>query len=289
MKRAVTAIAVMIAFVLVWAIGIPWWRRTSEWRTRIEFYGKVVDESGSLVTNARVDFSCNDVSVNGTSTYHRTSDTNGLFSIAKIRGKLLVVSVSKEGYYSSRADTSAFCYAGEHSNFVPNRAKPELFHLRRIGKAEPLVYVKRNFRMKGDGDPVQISLRSGKVVVQREADFRLQCWMNQNPGNWKYDWRYRLTVIGGGLQEYTNEFPFEAPLEGYKPFDEVGMPVSLGDKWAPSTRKSYFLRLADGSYDRLNLDVIPGGDHFFEIESFLNPSGSRNLEFDPNKVLNPNN
>lgn len=261
------------------------WSATGEWRTPIQFYGKVVDENGSPVPNATVDFTCNDVSSSGTSNYRRTSDNNGLFSISRIRGKLLVVHVAKVGYYTSRADNAAFCYAGENVNFVPNLARPELFHLKRIGNAEPLVYVKNNFRMSTNGDSVQISLRKGRVVEQGQADLRIECWMKQSPGSRNYDWRCRITVIGGGLQEFTNEFPFEAPLRGYRTMDEVDMPISLGEKWASSIRKSYFLQLAGKDYARMNLEVVPAGDHFFEVESLLNPSGSRNLEFDPNKIV----
>src|SRR6266481_8469900 len=77
------------------------WSAKSEWRTPIEFYGKVVDEGEAPVPNAQIDFSCNDVSATGTSNYRRTSDGNGLFSISRIRGKLLVVKVVKDGYYTS--------------------------------------------------------------------------------------------------------------------------------------------------------------------------------------------
>ena len=33
--------------------------------------------------------------------------------------------------------------------------------------------------------------------------------------------------------------------------------------------------------------MIAGGDHFFEIESFLNPAQSRNLEYDEKMVIRP--
>jgi hypothetical protein len=34
-------------------------------------------------------------------------------------------------------------------------------------------------------------------------------------------------------------------------------------------------------------EMVAGGDHFFQLESFLNPSGSRSLEFDPQIAINP--
>jgi hypothetical protein len=276
------------------ATAVRLWAANGEWRTPIVFYGKVVDGKGSPVPNAMVELSCNDISASGTSNFHRTSDSNGLFSISRIRGKLLVVTVTKDGYYASRAGGLAFYYAGLNVNFKPNSAKPEVFHLRKIGAAEPLIHVQaplgggKSFRMDTSGLPVDISIASGKAVELGHGDLRVECWTKHFSGNWKYDWRCRITVVGGGLLGYTNEFPFEAPLDGYTPCDEINMPVSLGQDWGNAAQRSYFLHLANGNYGRVHLEIVPSGDHFFEIESYLNPSGSRNLEFDPNKTLETN-
>jgi hypothetical protein len=291
MRRGAIVIAGILALVVASPLLLRWWSSTSEWRAPIEFFGKVVDEKGAPLPSADIEFSCNDLSAVGTSNYHRTSDTNGLFSIRGLHGKLLVVIAAKTGYYRSRADNDAFYYAGQNVNFIPNRAKPEIFHLRQIGTAEPLIHIQsplgggKGFRIDTNGDPVQLSLRTGKIEQQGQADLRIQCWTKQLNGSWKYDWRFRVTVINGGLQEYTNEFPFEAPLHGYRAFDEIDMPASLGERWASTAKKRYFLRFGDGDYARMNLEIIPSGDHFVEVESFLNPSGSRNLEFDPKGSL----
>ena len=132
---------------------------------------------------------------------------------------------------------------------------------------------------------VELSLTSGQVVGSGKGDLRVECWMRPKVGTWKFDWRCRITVVHGGLQGYTEEFPFQAPLDGYKSFDEVNMPLSLGDKWGDRAKRSYFLHLASGNYGRMNFEIIPGGDGFFLLDSYVNPSGSRNLEFDPNKIV----
>jgi len=72
----------------------------NDWRTPIEFYGKVVDENTNPVSGAQIDFDANDTSAEGTSFYHTQSDADGLFSIKNIQGKILGVKVNKEGYYS---------------------------------------------------------------------------------------------------------------------------------------------------------------------------------------------
>lgn len=261
------------------------WAAASEWRTPIAFYGKVVDEKGMTVPDVTVDFSCNDVSATGTSSYHTKSDANGQFSIRHIKGKLLVVKATKDGYYTSRADVDSFYYAGQNVNFVPNPARRELFHLRKIGVAEPLIRIKMNSRIEKDGSPVELSLVSGKIGAPGQGNLRVECWTEEPKNSRKYDWRCRITVVNGGIQQYTNEFPFAAPANGYVATDEIRMPMSLGEAWGYSAKRNYFLALANGNYARMTFEMIAGGDHFFEIESFLNPSGSRNLEFDPSKAI----
>ena len=59
------------------------------------------------------------------------------------------------------------------------------------------------------------------------------------------------------------------------------------EKWQPQAERSYFLKLANGCYARIEFKMIAGGDHYFKIESYLNPSGSRNLEYDPKKSITP--
>src|SRR5579862_2612085 len=140
------------------AFAVSLWATNGEWRTPIVFYGKVVDGQGLPVPNAVVELSCNDLSASGTSNYRRHSDTNGLFSISRIKGKLLVVTVTKDGYYTSRADNTAFYYAGQNVNFTPNSAKPEIFHLKQIGIAEPLIHIQapmgggKGFRIDKNGN-----------------------------------------------------------------------------------------------------------------------------------------
>ena len=104
-----------------------------EWRTPIEFYGKVVDEAENPVAEAKVNFSCNDLSATGTSYYKAQSDEQGRFSIGGIKGKLLTARVSKEGFYSSKRDNDSFYYAGQNVNFAPDQNNPIVFHLRKKG------------------------------------------------------------------------------------------------------------------------------------------------------------
>jgi hypothetical protein len=265
----------------------------NEWRTPIAFYGKVVDETGMPVQGVQVDLGCNDLSVSGTSNYQTTTDASGLFSITGIKGKLLSVSLSKGDYYVSKQDNHYFTYAGENVNFVPDFRNPVLFHLRRKAEGAPLIHIQglmggaKNFRIAKDGTALEISLTTGQTTSIGQGDIRVQCWTDdqgKSPGE-QYDWRCRISVPGGGILQDTNEFPFQAPLDGYQQFDEINMPARLEKGWQRSAGRSYFVKLGSGNYARMTFEMIAHGDHFCQLECFLNPSGSRSLEGDPARLF----
>jgi hypothetical protein len=261
-----------------------------EWRAPVDFYGRVVDETGRSISGAAIHFSLNGPS--GTEALQGESDVEGYFSLTGKQGKQMSVTVSKEGYYSSRRDRIGFRYAGDDENFVPDSGNPIIFHLQKEGEAEPLIHIAspiwggKGFRTPRDGTPVEISLITGNVVPLGEGNLRVECWTyDQGKHGEKYDWKCRISVPGGGLIRHMQEFPFLAPLSGYQPSDEIDMSASLDKGWSSSVKRDYFVRLADGKFARVNFEMIAGGDHFFLLESFLNPSGSRNLEFDGEKRI----
>jgi hypothetical protein len=255
-------------------------RAQDEWRTPIEFYGEVVDENTNPVTGAKVDFDCNDTSATGTSFYHTQSDANGLFSIKDIKGKLLGVNVSKEGYYSYLPHGNSFYYAGQNQNFVPDAGNPVVFRLRKKGPGEALIHFNKSFPVPKDGTPIQIDLATGNQTASSQNAFEIECWTNdaEKKSGWKFDWKCQVSVPGGGLQIYDEQFPFLAPEENYVAADEIDMTVNPDVPWTQDIKRSYFIRTGDGKYARMDFRMIAHGDHFCTIDSYFNPSGSRNLE-----------
>jgi hypothetical protein len=267
-----------------------------EWRTPIEFYGKVVDEAENAISGAQVNFACNDLSSDGTSYYKAQSDAQGAFSINGIKGKLLTAHVSKEGYYSSKRDNDSFYYAGQDVNFAPDPSNPVVFHLRKKGRPESSLTWAHggprpaiSFAIARDGTPMGVSFATAKRVSPTEADLVVRCWTDDQgkPHGRKYDWRCQLTIPGGGLQELTEEFPFSAPETGYQTLVEIDMPESLGKDWLDDVTRQYYVKLRNGNFGRLTFGMVAGGDHFCLIEPYINPTGSRNLEFDPQRVIQP--
>jgi hypothetical protein len=252
----------------------------NEWRTPIEFYGVVEDESSSVISGAHVDFDCNDLSSTGTSFYHTESDANGAFSIRNITGKLLGVKVGKEGYYTYHPNGDDFYYAGQNQNFVPDPGNPVVFRLRKKGAGEALIHFHKNFRVPRDGTPVLVDLATGNLTQSSENSLVVECWTGDDvkKQGWKYDWKCQVSVPGGGLQIYSEQFPFLAPQDGYVLSDLIDMTVTNNVSWAYDVQHNYYIHTTAGNFGRIVFGMIAGGDNFCVIDSYFNPSGSRNLE-----------
>ena len=260
------------------------------WKYPIEFYGKVVDERGTAVPSASIEYVVSDESEEGTTKYHAISDPSGLFTIQNLKGMGMTIVVSKDGYYETKSARRNFEYAGGDHPHVPNPKAPVLFQLHKKAIGVELVRSQKVIKIPRDGTPVEIDLMTGKKASPGRGTLVVQCWTQDQDqpinGERFYDWKCRISVPGGGLIERREEFDFIAPVEGYLSFDEVDMPRAIGkEKWSERSARAYFLKLKDGNYARISLEIVAAGDHFVRFESYLNPDKSRNLEFDPSKQI----
>jgi hypothetical protein len=245
----------------------------------------VVDESGHPVEGAEVDFGWNNLS--GSQRKKTTSDAAGLFSLEGEQGKFLTVSVSKSGYYASKRDRSYFFYAGENENFLASVTDPVTFHLKEHGETESLIAWTKTYQISISGKPLELNLSTGEIAPQQQGDVRIEFVKGQVDSNQHrpiYDWRLRISAPLGGLLLSTNEFDFLAPESEYSPSDELHMPASLGDEWQAWVTRKYFVTLKSGNFARVVLH-LKSHNGSLKVESFLNPSGSRNLEYLPQKTL----
>ena len=257
----------------------------NEWRTPIEFYGKVVDENNRSVSEVQIDFSCNDISATGTSSYQTKSDENGLFSLSNVKGKLLVVRISKAGYYVSKKDNTSFEYGDRYSRPNPHPNSPVIFHLRKNGEAEPLLTCDfpgfaKIAQLRRDGTTTEINLGTCGIAASGGGHLKLEFWGDKiERSTRKFNWKLRISVPGGGLIETDEEFNFEAPEGGYKPVIEIDMPSDT-ENWRTDFQRKFFVRLPDGKYGRIEFFLL-ARNGVYTVGSAINPSGSRNLEYDP--------
>ena len=264
-----------------------------DWKQPINFFGKVVDENGQPVADAVVKFIWNDISTNGSSESQTVSESSGLFSLRDKRGKCLDVYVSKDEYYGFSTSHQFFEYARPYNGrIIPDPAKPYVFQLRKKGSTEPLIRINKSSLISKDGTPTEVDLKTENKALAGANVIKIECWTkdgekNQLHNNYLYDWKCRVSVPAGGLIQSTNEFPFEAPLAGYQSADEINMPASLGSAWNNQVIRNYFVKFNDGHYAYIEIAMVAAGDHFFQLTSLLNPSGSRNLEYDSAKRIDP--
>jgi hypothetical protein len=268
--------------------------------TPILFYGKVVDQNGNPIPDAEVEYSGNNIPWGGAARQQMKTDAKGEFRIISV-GISLSVNVSKENYRSllRRSDippeeaagipssSDSFNYAKFFGPTVhkPDESHPVIFTLHKSGQLEPLIIQPgKDLIMAKDGSPIRVELNPGnpKTVIE------LQCWTDDKVPNEErhYDWRFKMTVLNGGLEERLDEIAFIAPPSGYeeRTFNYSMKKELPGNQWKDEVAKSFFVRFEDDTYAILDVNMISGGGHFAVVGSRLNPKpGSRNLETAPPK------
>lgn len=242
----------------------------------IEFYGKVVDEKGRPVSEADIAFVWTDLSAEGTSKQKAKSDSNGLFALHGVLGKNLGVNVTKDGYYTALQKQYGFEYAsfGDDQYYEPDAANPVIFHLRRKGNTEALLYKEKEIKIVV-GTPVSVPVYGGTAI-------RILLQSNQHPKNGR--WESQVSVQNGGLIPATEEFITEAPVNGYQAEMTVNPQTPKPPTWELYQGGSFYVK-AGQNYGRLDIEMIPGND-WLRVTTWINSTaGSRNVEVDLAKQI----
>lgn len=260
--------------------------------TPITFYGRVVDQHGNPVPNAKVSTSAS-TSMGGNSIKMTTAaDASGNFVI-HTKGMSLFVSVDKLGYFHVFPRQSAtlvsekvfdFGYDTGRGIHKADQGQPVLLQLYKPGKFEPLVKLKstsRRLSRSGASAEVALDPEQGgwhKISLSCKAE-------DIATSDGRFTWQFEVRVLAGGLIEDSDPFQFEAPAVGYQQAAIIEMPHSIQrPQWQDSVRRSYFVHFDDDTFARIKVEMIAFGDYFSVIEGYFNPKiGSRNLEADPSK------
>ena len=250
------------------------------WNAPISFYGKVVDQNGKPIGGVNVKYVRQ--TMDETPEGETQSDGQGSFTISGVKGKRLIIHLTKQGFYASKSDNTSFEYGDRtDKNFhVPIAGKPVIFVLREAGHPEALVHRYLKVAVPKDGKPVSIELSSGKI--SENGELQIQTWKSKkDDATGRTDWRVKLTMRQGGIVETLEEFPFEAPGAGYLPQWEIEFTRQLSSTWKASIEKQFYFYCGNPEkYGRLSLSTTDLGDGCY-IHCWVNPSGSRNLEYDP--------
>jgi hypothetical protein len=255
--------------------------------TPIEFFGKVIDQHDLPVAGARVTYTLHHLKFLGNAPVEGPlTDNDGRFEI-RTQGPSITVSVAHPQFYKGKDAERQIDYgstrAADPSSPKPTRESPTLFRLVRKGEAETVIHVpSREIRLPLDGRSVEISLGERSLAV------KLRLYSESGvlePNEFRrFDWSLILAISNGGLVERVNLLDFEAPEVGYVPEIEIRMASAGNLQWSSRINKEYFVRFENGTYGRFQL-TMSGDTGFCRFESYLNPSGSRNLEVDPAKLV----
>ena len=264
--------------------------------TRIDFYGVVLDQDNNPVRGADILYSLNDeFTLNDPKQFKADpSGEDGRFFIQGKHGLGIFVSVSHEGYYNTEtSQTSVSFYRHANSvkrNALPNSEHPMIFRLIKRGEAESLMRSQSgSIIIPVDGTPTGLRIRDGDVQFNARADILIECTAsvssNLNVSNKAFSWKCKISIPGGGLIVRNDQWLFIAPESGYMQSDIIDMRDVNNPDWQSRISREYFIRLKDGKFARCNIQVIPNGSHYVVIDAYYNPSGSRNLEYDPSQQI----
>jgi hypothetical protein len=273
-----------------------WWDKMQkadpdfEWKRRIEFYGKVLDQFGQPVAGADVKLSWTTVigpipdPVKTIST-----DTNGNFAVTGIRGKGIGIFVSKVGYDSTPDWAQSFEYADFfHDNFhVPDSNNPVLFHLYKIQEADPMYLFRAHDELDPSGKSLTLDMAQGKTGVN--GDFALSIQVGNNHGEKGPDYTVSVAALGdAGLVATAERDVHQAPADGYQKTIAIQQ-KSSDTNYSTHLSFHFYARTRDGKYGVVYFDIsVPrkGGEIDCDTVVRCNPSGSRNVEFDYRKWIN---
>jgi hypothetical protein len=265
-----------------------------QWRTPIEFFGKVIDEKNLPVAGAEVEYSWNGTieKYGGDGVSHRTmtSDTNGLFHIHGIEGKGITIRVSKDGYHRSKSPNDGnFEYAGfwEPIFIEPDSNKPVVFNLVKRPVAEPTYRIGSRIFLEPPALETHLDLLSPTAQSTAPADLYVR--ITRPPGasyEKPFDWSVAIEGRNGAeIVETTDEFMLQAPADGYQPklVRDYKNPTGNARQKVrfyvrSKGRKLYAaVDFEMAAYRRMN-GSEPAS---IVISATVNPNDSPNVEYDP--------
>ena len=254
----------------------------------LDFYGKVIDQHGDPVAGAKVTARVGlvvSIVESGGRQYFTETDVTGCFSFVGIHGSGVGFDLAKDGYEFDQRQPGS----NRPDGFVPDPNNPMVLRMWKLKGAEPMIKARIHAYIPCDGTPVLFDLVTGKRVASGgDLTVRFVRDPVEIVRGRLFGWHLSLEISNGGLKEITDIYPNEAPSGGYQQVVAADMPAGT-KQWSSKFRKGYFFSAREGhDYGRIRIDLT--GDFqppptSFDADIYINPSGSRNLEFDPYKLI----
>jgi len=266
--------------------------------SHVYFYGKVIDQHGKAVPNAKVYFSVSRwgyLTSNGYF-YDTSTGADGRFAIEGIEGFSFSVDNIEKQSYEFGGGSIDFRGYQRYAGLAPNdprrsrlwtetsEVKPVIFNMWKKAEAEPLVHDILEVGYRPDGKFYRVRLKG--VEEQLKISFIVD---PKGTNSNSLDWSMKLKVIDGGLIESTDKFMNEAPLGGY--MSNLSYEYKKDNKdFSDDIRKKFYLKARNGQvYGRLECRIHPYYNDIVavDIKYWINTNGSRNLQYDPKKRIYP--
>jgi hypothetical protein len=271
-----------------------------QWRTPIEFFGKVIDEQKQPVVGASIDVAWSGTvekyGGDGVGKRTLTSDANGMFTLAGVEGKGITVRVAKDGYHvPSESNMQWFEYAGfwEPTFIEPDRNKPVIFRLVKRPVAEPTLRVRQRSIPTAPSWAKNIDLLAQPAETSGGGDMTLRIVRPPSPGYQNpFDWELKIEGTSGAeFVESKDEFMLRAPDHGYQKSLSMTFKQARGN--SIETIKFYVRNQARKLYAAVSVEVTPYYPNHatkedaacFIVTGTVNPNDSPNVEYDPEKDI----
>jgi len=259
-----------------------------------DFYGKVVDQNGQPVAGADVSVEVN-LAIGRGSSQKTQTDAAGLFQFTGLRGRSLNITPEKKGFQIEGHGLGLKGMNGPETS-PDNRT---IYTMWKLKGPEPMMHKEVNSRkIQPDGRVFTVDFVKNEITEGTNAagDILVQI---QRPPQVKpreqYDWSFVMTVIDGGFIEVTNDaYLNEAPESGYQQKYQMNRyatnVVNFSTYPLYRTERTFFLKSRGGQvYGHFHISELDpdyrGGMAALHLESYINPAGSRNLEFDPARQI----
>jgi hypothetical protein len=216
-----------------------------------------------------------------------------VFAFEGLAGRDMSIWLEKSGYEFRNENNTLFKYSqltDQTERHQPDVSAPVVFTMWRQKGPRALVHTKLSrASVPVDGNAVAFDLLTGeKTLAGGDIVVRIE----RNPLHIQrgqpFDWKATIDVPNGGLLEIKDAYPNEAPAEGYRPSVIINMPAD-SPNWRSSLTSSFYIK-SRGGQNHARLDIRMTIDYepppaSLTLEAYVNPSGSRNLEYEPSRDI----
>ena len=246
----------------------------------LDLYGKVVDQYGAPVVDAKVRGGIGinvSMAQSGGEIRYTQTDAQGCFNFVGIHGAGIGIWPQKEGYFYNLKIPWQ-----RPQDYYPDPNSPLVFTMWKIRGNEPLSHTSINAELSSDGSTFVFDSNTGnqsesgdmKITFARAPE-KVSAGLVH-----PFDWQFKIEIVNGGLVQENDFYPFWSPDSGYQPSFEINF-KSKSVPWQNQFVQNFYIKNSSGKYGLMSLTVYSASTPPQALVNItFNPSGSQNLEPD---------